>query len=847
MPFRRPGGIRLKTLSKALGDIYQELKVDGTGLSAAEAARRLAGYGPNSLGEGEAVSALRSFLRLFLNPLVAVLFISALLSYFLGEAKGAVIISVLVILSVTLQFYHEHRSNQAAADLRRQVAVHATVLRDGAKREVPLAEVVPGDVVYLTAGDIVPGDGRLLSAKDLYVNEASLTGEAFPAAKVAATEARSADTLTAMDYAVFMGSNVTSGLGTAVIVATGAASEIGQIAHTLTVEPPETEFQRGIREFSLMLMRVIIVLVLAIFFINALLKHNLFESFMFAVAISVGITPELLPMIMTINLANGAVAMSRKGVIVKWLAAIQNFGSMDVLCSDKTGTLTEGEMRLVACSGLRGGDERVFLYAYLNSILQSGIKNPLDAAIAAYRQPEEAKAYAKDDEVPFDFVRRLLSVVVSGPEGRLLITKGAPESLLAKCDRYVDGDAVKPLADAVRDEIAARFATDSERGYRVIAMAYRPVAEGQSEFSTADEQELIFSGFLAFFDPPRATAGETIAALKSLGVRVKILTGDNEIVARKVCQDVGIAADRVLTGGEVDRLTDEALARQIDDTAVFARLNPVQKNRIILLLKRKGHVVGYIGDGINDAPSLRAADVGISVNNAVDVAKEAASIILLEKSLAALRDGVVEGRRTFANTLKYIMMGTSSNFGNMFSMSIASVMVPFLPLRPVQILLNNLLYDVSQVTIPTDAVDKEYISRPRRWDIKFIRRFMLVFGPVSSLFDVLTFAVLLYVFGAGEKQFQTGWFIESLATQVLVIHIIRSRYSIFRSRASKWLTLTTVGAALAGLTVPYTPLGDFFGFVPLPAAFLAAIAVLVALYLLMVEGVKRWFFARYGW
>jgi Mg2+-importing ATPase len=835
------------TLSSALEEIFHELKVDGQGLSTDEAKRRLSIYGPNVLGGGEAISALRSFLRLFLDPLVAVLLVSAGLSYFLGEARGAVIICVMVVLSVGLQFYHEHRSNKAAADLRRQVAVHATVLRDGARKDVPLAEVVPGDVVFLAAGDIVPGDGRLLSAKDLYVNEASLTGESFPAAKVAATEGHPAEALTDMNYAVFMGSNVTSGLGTAIIVATGAGSQIGQIAHTLTAEPPETEFQRGIREFSLLLMRIIIVLVLAIFFINALLKHNLFESFMFAVAISVGITPELLPMIITINLANGAVAMSRRGVIVKWLAAIQNFGSMDVLCSDKTGTLTEGEMRLVSCSGYSGDEDRVFLQAYLNSTLQSGIKNPLDETIAAYRQPEAAGDYTKVDEVPFDFVRRLLSVVVAGPDGRLLITKGAPESLLAKCDRYADGLSVRSLDDAAKSELAARFAADSEQGYRVIAVAYRPVDEGQTSFTTADEENLIFSGFLAFFDPPRATTGETIAALKALGVRVKILTGDNESVARKVCQDVGIPVDRVLTGGEVDRLTDEALSRQIDDTAVFARLNPVQKNRIIQLLRRKGHVVGYIGDGINDAPSLRAADVGISVNNAVDVAKEAAAIILLEKSLAALRDGVVEGRRTFANTLKYIMMGTSSNFGNMFSMSIASVMVPFLPMRPVQILLNNFLYDVSQVTIPSDAVDKEYIRRPRRWDIKFIRRFMLVFGPVSSLFDILTFAVLLYAFGAGEAEFQTGWFIESLATQVLVIHIIRSRYSLFRSRASKWLTLTTVGAALAGLVIPYTPLGEFFGFVPLPAGYLAAIAALVGLYLLMVEGVKRWFFAKFGW
>lgn len=835
-------------LNKSWDDIRRELATDGKGLTGAEAARRLAAHGPNTLAEREAAGVLLALLRLFANPLVAVLLVSAVLSYFLGEASGALIIAVMVVLSVALQFYHEYRSGAAAAALQRRVAVHATVVRDGAEREVPLTEVVPGDVVVVAAGDVVPGDARLLAAKDLYVNQASLTGESFPAAKRAADGAQEAGALPDMDYALFMGSNVTSGMGRALVVATGRETEIGRIAHTLATMAPETEFQRGIRDFSLMLMRIIIVLVLAIFFINAFLKHNLFEAFLFAVAISVGITPELLPMIMTINLANGAVAMSHRGVIVKWLAAIQNFGSMDVLCSDKTGTLTEGEMRLVAWQGPDGRESGpVFLHAYLNSTLQSGLKNPLDMTVAAAPPPDGAQDYAKADEVPFDFVRRMLSVVVERAGERTLITKGAPESVLPRCAFFWEDGEAKPLTDELRGAIEARIAAVNEMGHRVLALAYKPVAAGRSGFSTEDEAELVFSGTLAFFDPPRETVRETLAELKALGVKVKVLTGDNELVARKVCADVGIPVKHILNGAEVDRLSDEALARLIDDTAVFARLNPVQKNRIIVLLKRKKHVVGYIGDGINDAPSLRAADVGISVNNAVDVAKEAAAIILLEKSLAALKDGVVEGRRTFANTLKYIMMGTSSNFGNMFSMSIASVMVPFLPMRPVQILLNNFLYDVSQVTIPGDAVDEEFIKKPRRWDLKFIRRFMLVFGPASSLFDVLTFAVLIYGFKAGEALFQTGWFVESLATQVLVIHVIRSRYSVLRSRASRWLTASTLACVAAGLAIPYTPVGAFFGFVPLPAGYLAAVAALVAAYLVLVEGVKRWFFARHGW
>ncbi len=841
---RRPA---MNLLNQPLTEVYSRLATGEQGLTAAEAAKRLESYGRNTLGKQETAGAIVAFLRLFLNPLVAILLISAVMSYFLGEVNGALIIAVLVVLSVFLQFYHERRSGAAAAALRQRVAVHAEVLRDGTKQEIPLDEIVPGDIIYLAAGDIVPGDARIISVKDLYVNQASLTGESFPAEKEADSAARPDSGLTEMTHAVFMGSNVTSGLATAVVAATGRETEIGKIANTLTLAPPETEFQRGIREFSLMLMKVIIVLVLIIFFINAFQKHNIFESFLFALAISVGITPELLPMIMTINMANGAVAMSRKGVIVKWLAAIQNFGSMDVLCSDKTGTLTEGEFRLVSCTDYNGKESQAFLYGYLNSTLQGGMKNPLDLAIAAFRQPEEASQYSKVDEIPFDFVRRMLSVVVEHDGERLLLTKGAPESLLPKCSRYLDGDEVKPLTEATLQTIQTQFSDDSAKGNRVIAMAYKPVASDQKSFAVADETDLIFSGLLAFFDPPRATAGETIAALNQLGVNVKILTGDNEIVARKVCGEVGIPVDKILTGTDMDKLTDDALARVIDNTAVFARLNPVQKNRIIYLLKRKGHVVGYIGDGINDAPSLRAADVGISVNNAVDVAKESAAIILMEKSLAALKDGVIEGRRTFANTMKYIMMGTSSNFGNMFSMSFASLMVPFLPMLPVQILLNNLLYDFSQVSIPTDTVDEEYIRRPRRWDIKFIRHFMVIFGPVSSLFDLLTFALLLYVFKADEGLFQTGWFVESLATQVLVIHIIRSRYGLGKSHASKWLILTTTGCAVLGLVIPYTPLGGFFGFVPLPLEYLAAIAGLVAAYLLLVDRVKRWFFVKYGW
>lgn len=833
-------------LSQALTDIYAALDTDGGGLNSADAARRLASYGNNTLGRRERLGGAAALLRLFLNPLVLVLLVSAVLSYYLGERSGAVIIAVIVTLSVLLQFYHEHRSGQAAAALSHRVAVRATVRRDGAAREVPLTEVVPGDVVQLGAGDIIPGDARLIAAKDLYVNQAALTGESYPVAKRADAAAQAAATVADMDYAVFMGSSVTSGLATALVVHTGAATQIGHIAHSLTAPPPETEFQRGIREFSLMLVRVIFALVLAIFFINAVLKHNFFESFLFAVAVSVGLTPELLPMILTVNLANGAVAMARHGVIVKWLTAIQNFGSMDILCSDKTGTLTEGEMRLAACTDTAGAaSETVRLYAYLNSTMQGGLKNPLDLAIAAAGAPAAASDYVKVDEVPFDFVRRMLSVVVARPGERLLIAKGAPESILPRCASCLcaGADAVaQPFAAAQRESVQARFAAASAQGYKVIAVAYRRVDAGQASYTAADERDMTLAGMLTFFDPPKAGVREAIAGLKELGVRIKVLTGDNELVAAKVCGDVGIPAEQVVTGAEVALLSDEALAHVAEHTAVFARLTPEQKNRVMYVLRRRGHVVGFLGDGINDAPSLRAADVGISVDNAVDVAKESASLILLEKSLDALQAGVVEGRRTFANTMKYIMMGTSSNFGNMFSMAVASAVVPFLPLQPVQILLNNLLYDVSQLTIPTDRVDDDDICRPRRWDIRFIRRFMLVFGPVSSLFDMLTFGVLLYAAHAGESLFQTGWFMESLATQVLVIHVIRSRRSILRSRAGRWLALSTSAAVAAGLAVPYTVLGGYFGFVPLPLPLLAAMLALTAAYLVLAELAKRWFY-----
>lgn len=837
----------MSSLNSTVADIFQELQTGVTGLSEQEAKNRLKSYGLNSLEQTRMDSNLQAFARQFSNPLVIILLISAALSVFLGETSGAVIIVVIVVSSVCLQFYHERRSIKAAAALSKQVAVHASVLRDGAQRDVEISNVVPGDIVFLSAGDIIPGDARILSENSLYVNQASLTGESFPIEKRSSIETESGVLLSEMDYAVFMGSSVTSGMGQAVVVATGRATEIGKIAHLLTAKPPVTDFEHGIHEFSVFLVKLIVILVAVIFLINALMHKGFFESFLFAVAISVGITPELLPMIMTVNMANGAVKMAHKGVIVKWLEAIQNFGSMDILCSDKTGTLTEGEFKLTSYEDVAGkADEKIFVYAYLNSLLQGGMKNPLDLAIIAAGHPEMAAEYVKAGEVPFDFVRRMLSVVVSKKDELLLIVKGAPESVIKRCTLVFQDGQVQLISDETKEQINKQFADASSQGHRVIAVAYKPVLPRALDYSLQDEENLIFAGTISFFDPPKESVAAAIRDLEDLGVSIKILTGDNEFVARKVCEDVGIPVERIITGSELDLINNDALVRIVDTVSVFARMTPAQKDRIINLYRKKGHVVGFIGDGINDAPSLRVADVGISVNNAVDVAKEAASLILLDKSLAALKDGVIEGRRTYANTMKYIMMETSSNFGNMFSMLVATVLVPFLPMLPIQILLNNFLYDVSQLAIPVDAVDAEAVSRPRRWDLKFIRRFMLVFGLVSSIFDVSVFVLMIYVFRANEATFQTGWFIESLATQVLVVYIIRSRYSIFKSSPSKWLVLTTLVSLSIGILIPYSVLGQFFGFVPMSAPYFLSIVGLVVAYLVLVEYVKQWFLGFMG-
>lgn len=832
-----------------LSQLFADLGASENGLTGEEARSRLSRFGPNELTASRG-GAVTEILLLFANPLVIILLIAALISGLLGEIVNASIVGVMVLLSAALNFMQTFRSRRAAESLRRQVAPTATVLRDGRWIEVPRREVVPGDVIRLAAGDLVPADARLIEARDLHVNQAALTGESLPVEKEANAQGRGAASSEKDSDIVFLGTSIVSGTASALVFATGRATEFGDIAARLAARHPETEFDRGARHFGLLIMRTVFLLVAFVFLVSAALHHDPFESLLFAIALAVGLTPEFLPMITTVTLGRGAVRMARRKVIVKHLAAIQNFGSMDVLCSDKTGTLTSGETTLDQhLDPLGNRSERVFLLAYLNSYYETGVQDSmnaalrrtgasaLDLAIIRHDHPD-VKPYRKLDEIPFDFERRRQSVVIETGGQRLMITKGAPESVLAICSEYeVDGVA-RPLAPEDRERCEAAYRSLSAEGYRVLAVASRRMPE-QAAYRASDETDLVLAGFITFSDPPLEDAPRILKVLKRDGVEVKILTGDNELVARHICSKVGLDSRRLVLGDELDRMTDTALAHVAEETRVFARVTPAQKNRIIIALKNRGHVVGFLGDGINDAPSLHAADVGISVATAVDVAKEAAEIILLERSLNVIHTGISEGRRAFGNVMKYLLMGTSSNFGNMFSMAGASLFLPFLPMLPTQILLNNFLYDLAQVTIPTDNVDRSFIRKPRRWDIGLIRRFMIYIGPISSVYDFLTFYVMLRVFHASEELFHTGWFVESLATQALVLFVIRTAGNPFRSRPSAPLAITTLAVVAIGIALPFTPANHLLGFTPLPGRYFLFLVAMIVSYLFCVELAKR--------
>jgi Mg2+-importing ATPase len=834
----QPSVRRLIETGGSLAVVFERTASSVDGLTGGEARDRLRRVGPNEPAIHRRGAAVRELLLFLANPLVIILLIASLASAILGEPVNAAIIVLMVVLSIVLNFVQTYRSQRAAQRLREEVAPTAGVLRDGRWLEMPRRELVPGDVIRLAAGDRVPADARLIQTRDLHIQQAALTGESLPVEKEAVDLPPGVREAAEARNLVFLGTSVVSGTATAVVVATGPSTAFGDIAAQLSTQPPETEFQRGLWRFALLIMRTVLFLVLFVLLASLALHRPPLESFLFAVALAVGLTPEFLPMITTVTLAQGAVRMARQQVIVKHLAAIEDFGSMDVLCSDKTGTLTSGEMELDRCLGPFGEPaERALRLAYLNSAHETGIRSPLDEAILRRVGPE-GPSYQKLDEIPFDFERRCLSVVLAGPDGPILISKGAPEPILERCRTLeIDGES-RPLDPAARARCQASYEDLGASGYRVLGVAYRRIAS-QVAYSMADEQDMTLVGFITFSDPPMPGAADAIAALRGDGVTVKILTGDNELVARHVCAQVGMDPGRIVLGTDLEGMSDSALAAVAETTTVFARVSPGQKNRIIRALRSRDHVVGFLGDGINDAPSLHTAEVGISVANAVDVAKDAADIILRERRLEVLHQGIVEGRKAFANVMKYLLMGTSSNFGNMFSMAGAVLFLPFLPMLPTQILLNNFLYDLAQVTIPTDNVDEAFVTKPQRWNIGIIRNFMVLIGPISSLYDFVTFAALLWVFHASEPLFHTGWFVESLATQTLVLFVIRTAGHPLRSRPSLPLATTTVLIVCVGILLPFTALAAPLGFVPLPPSYFLFLAGATGTYLVLVELVKR--------
>jgi len=829
---------------KPLTDTQAQLATDAAGLSGVEASSRLSRFGPNLFRARQERSALVQFLTRFKNPLVIVLLVASAISAFTGEVANFLIISFIVLLSVTLDFVQEYRAGKAADRLRQAVSVRATVMRDGKHQEVPVAEVVPGDIVLLSAGDLIPADGLALEARDFFVKQALLTGEPYPVEKKPGTPSADATDIQDAANAVFAGTSVISGSARMLVVKTGTDTAIGAIADSITRQPPPTAFETGARRFGMLIMRLTVLLVLFVLLVNALFHRPWLESFLFAVALAVGLTPELLPMVVSVTLARGALRMAEKRVIVKRLASIQNLGSMDVLCTDKTGTLTEAKIRLERHVDAQGRpSKRVLELAYLNSFFETGLKSPLDEAILDHENID-VSAWRKIDEVPFDFERRRVSVLLDNGKARLLVVKGAPDDIVNLCALCEEQGAERqcPVNDADLERIRGQYHALESEGFRVLGIAWREVPLDHPHAVVGDESALVLAGFAAFLDPPKESAGAALAALNASGVAIKIVSGDSELVTQHICVTLNIPVTGVMTGKEIAQLDDHALRARVETANLFCRVNPSQKDRVILALKARGHVVGYLGDGINDAPPLHSADVGLSVDSAVDVAKEAADIILLEHDLQVLHDGVLEGRRTFANIMKYIMMGTSSNFGNMFSMAGASLFLPFLPMLPTQILLNNILYDISEVPIPLDKVDPEEVRSPRVLDMNFIRNFMLVIGPISSVFDFLTFYVMLAVLKADETLFQTGWFVESLTTQVLVIFIIRTRGNPLGSRADPILTATSLAVVTIGAILPFTPVGTFFGFVPPPAKFYFILAAMVVTYLVIVEAAKRCFY-----
>jgi Mg2+-importing ATPase len=829
--------------------LLRDLRTCPAGLTQAEAEERARATGPNEIAQQSKQGWLIRVLRIIRNPLVILLTTLSTVSFLTGDARAGTVMAMMVALSVGLRFLQEARADAAAEKLKAMIHVTATVVRDGAEREVPLRELVPGDIVKLAAGDMIPGDVRLLTLKDLFVTQGSLTGESLPVEKVCQPEIDEAHSPTELRNTCFMGTSVESGTATAVVITTGARTYLGSMARSITGERTQTSFDQGLNRFTWLMMQFMAVMVPLVFFINGFTKHDWKGAFFFALAVAVGLTPEMLPMIVSVCLSKGALAMSRKRVIVKRLNSIQNFGGMDVLCTDKTGTLTEDRVVLMRHCDVAGREsDDVLLDGYLISYFQTGLRNLLDRAIldsTDFHAKAMVGKYKKLDELPFDFTRRMMSVLVQDPEGKaVLLTKGAPEEVFLRCSQYELDGKMCAMDPARAAELKQEYDTLSEDGFRVLAVATRELP-GKQLCAKVDERDLVLRGYVAFLDPPKDTAARALAALHTHGIAVKILTGDNPLISRKVCKDVGLLADPMLIGADIERLSDAELAEAAQKATLFARLSPAHKERVIRILRAKGHVVGFMGDGINDAPALRAADVGISVDTATDIAKESADLILLEKDLMVLQEGVVEGRKVFANIVKYIRMGASSNFGNMFSVLGASAFLPFLPMAPIQVLTNNLLYDFSQVPIPADVVDEEQVARPRPWNIAEIRRFILFIGPISSIFDYTTFFVMLQIFNCWDPSraslFQTGWFVESLMTQTLIIHVIRTnKIPFIQSRASLSLTLTTLSIMAFGMWMPYSPVSAALGLTSLPHMYWPILLLTLLSYMALTQIVKVW-------
>lgn len=815
-------------------------------------------YGPNEIIHEKRKPWLVRLLLTCKNPLIILLFTLAAIAFFTGDVATASIVAVMILISVILRFTQEEQAYNAAEKLRSMVKTTCAVINDGKVQEIDIKNVVPGDIVQLAAGDIVPADMRLLTSKDLFINQSLLTGEALPIEKHASIPTEKTSDPLEIHNLCFMGTNVESGTALGIILATGANSYLGNLAQSIAGERVETNFDKGVDKFTWLMIWFMLVMTPLVFLINGIGKGDWWEAFLFAISVAVGLTPDMLPAIVAVNLSKGSMVMSQKKVIVKRLSSIQNFGAMNVLCTDKTGTLTANKIALIENINIDGKtDDEIIHFAFLNSYYQTGFRNLLDDAVLHHVKVKHLatreKTYKKIDELPFDFKRKRLSIIVEGEKGeRFLICKGAVEEVTNICTHYELHGKTHLLSKKEREKIQQLNEEKSNEGFRVITVAYKKISDKRIHYALKDEEDLTFLGFMTFFDPPKESAAAAIKKLEKFGVTVKVLTGDNELVTKRVCKEVGLpdTEDSVLLGYQIEQMDDQTLIQKAETTTIFAKLSPDDKKRVVQALQQS-HVVGFLGDGINDAPALRSADVGISVDSAVDIAKESADIILLELSLLVLADGVIEGRKVFGNILKYIRMGSSSNFGNMFSVLGASLFLPFLPMAPLQIITNNLLYDISQTAIPTDTVDPEYLEKPRKWDIVDIRRFMFFFGPTSSIFDYITFGVMIFIFHAWTNNvqlFQTGWFVESILTQTLIVHVIRSRkIPFFQTWSSNALLMTTVIIMAIGIYLPFSPLAQPLGFEKLPAQFWILLECILLSYVTLTQLVKVWYARRFGY